>query len=414
MKPRLTAADFATSMPLLGLPKGPPGTTRETAISITDLNNSAKQLVEETFGHFWVRGEVSDFKRHRNGHWYFCLRDSRSQISCVIWSSNQDRIPTSPDDGMQVVALAQMTVFPGKGGLQLKVLRIEAEGDGLWRKAMAEIVERLRADGLLDKERKRPIPLYPRCLAVVTSANGAALRDIISVATRRRPGIEIVVSCAAVQGESAPRELRAALSRVRRWQGVDVMIIGRGGGARDDLRAFNDESVARAIAACEMPVISAVGHEIDVTVCDLVADARASTPSAAAERAVPALADLDAALRARRAKLLLAVNHRTASAQRDFRAVARDLKAATIRLVDQRRSLMRGVAGELNALSPLATLSRGYAVARGPRGETLSSAAQFTAGDSFDLTLRDGVVGALVENVRSPGVAPDESLKTDV
>lgn len=401
MRPRLTAADFATSMPLLGLPKGPPGSSRDTAINITDLNNSTKQLVEETFGHFWVRGEVSDFKRHRNGHWYFCLRDSSSQINCVIWSSHQYRIPTSPDDGMRVVALAQMTVFPGKGGLQLKVVRMEAEGDGLWRKAMAETLERLRADGLLQDERKRPIPLYPRCLAVVTSANGAALRDIISVATRRRPGIEIVVSCAAVQGESAPRELRAAVARVRKWKGVDVMIIGRGGGARDDLRAFNDESVARAIAACEMPVISAVGHEIDTTICDLVADVRAATPSAAAERAVPAIADLNVALRARRAKLILALNHCTASAHAELRTTARDLRGATMRLVEKRRASVRGMAGQLNTLSPLATLSRGYAVARRPDGAALTSAEQFAAGESFDLTLHDGVVDAVVEGVRS-------------
>jgi exodeoxyribonuclease VII large subunit len=395
-------------MPLLGFPKAPPGSTRETAICITDLNNSTKQLVEETFGHFWVRGEVSDFKRHRNGHWYFCLRDKTSQISCVIWSSDQRRMPASPDDGMQVVALAQLTVFPGRGSLQLRVVRIDAEGDGLWRKAIAETVERLRADGLLEKERKRPLPMYPRCLGVVTSANGAALRDIISVATRRRPGIEIIVSCAAVQGDTAPRELRAALSRVRRWKGVDVMIIGRGGGAHDDLRAFNDESVARAIAACEMPVISAVGHEIDMTVCDLVADVRAATPSAAAERAVPAIGDLEDALRARHGKLVAALTHRTSSARADMKTTARDLRAAAIRLVDKRRSVMSGAAGRLNALSPLATLSRGYAVARRPDGKALTSATQFVAGESFDLTLHDGSVNALVERVHSDGPTSDE------
>lgn len=414
MRPRLTAEDFATSMPLLGFPKAPPGSTRESAICITDLNNSTKQLLEETFGHFWVRGEVSDFKRHRNGHWYFSLRDKTAQISCVIWSSDQRRMPASPDDGMQVIALAQLTVFPGRGSLQLRVIRLEAEGDGLWRKAIAETVERLRADGLLEEERKRALPLYPRCLAVVTSANGAALRDIISVATRRRPGIQIIVACAAVQGDSAPRELRNALSRVRRWKDVDVMIIGRGGGARDDLRAFNDESVARAIAACEMPVISAVGHEIDTTVCDLVADVRAATPSAAAERAVPALADLDAALRMRRGKLVAALMHRTSSAHAGVRTTARDLRTAAVRLVDKRRSVMSGVAGRLNALSPLATLSRGYAVARRPDGDALTSAAQFTRGESFDLTLHDGVVDATVENVRAKRPARDETGRRDV
>jgi exodeoxyribonuclease VII large subunit len=381
-------------------PRRAPGASRETAVTITELNNSTRALVEGAFGRFWVRGEVSDFKRYRSGHWYFCLRDAVSQIQCVIWSSDQRGIPTSPEDGMKVVALAQMTMYPAQGKLQLRISRIEAEGDGLWRKAMEETLGRLRADGLLAVERKRAIPLFPRCLGVVTSASGAALHDIISIATRRRPGIQIIVSCSAVQGETAPRELCDALSRVRRWKSVDVVIIGRGGGARDDLRAFNDESVARAIAACEMPVISAIGHEIDTTVCDLVADFRAATPSAAAERAVPTLADLQSTLRARRGALITAVSNRSASAKADVKTTGRDLRAATLRLLETRRAGMSAVAGRLNALSPLATLARGYAVARRPDGEALTRAAQFVAGESFDLSLRDGTVDARVEGVR--------------
>jgi exodeoxyribonuclease VII large subunit len=378
-----------------------PGMSRETAISISDLNNSIKDLLDHAFPRFWVRGEVTDFKRYRSGHWYFSLRDSVSQIPCVIWSKDQRGIPTSPDDGMKILALAEMSMFAAQGKLQLKVTRIEAEGDGLWRKAIAETVGRLKADGLLAAERKRALPFFPRCVGVVTSPSGAALHDIISVATRRRPGIEIVVACSAVQGDTAPRELRNAIARLRKWKGIDVVIIGRGGGAREDLRAFNDESVARAIAACEMPVISAIGHEIDTTVCDLVADVRAATPSAAAERAVPALADLEAALRARRGKLISALTHRTSSASAEMRTSARNLRTAAIRIVDRRRAVMSGAAGRLNALSPLATLSRGYAVARRPDGEALTSAAQFAAGERFDLTLHDGVVDAKVESVRS-------------
>jgi len=219
-----------------GLPTGgmsaAPGMSRETAVSITELNNSTKALVEETFGIFWARGEVIDFKRHRNGHWYFCLRDSKSQISCVLWASDQYRIPAPPDDGMQVVVRAQMTMFAPQGKVQLRITRIEAEGDGLRRKAMEEILGRLRADGLLADERKRALPLCPRTLGVVTSTSGAALHDIISVATRRRPGIEIIVCCSTVQGDGAPRALCAALSRMRRWKGIDVLIVGRGGGGR--------------------------------------------------------------------------------------------------------------------------------------------------------------------------------------
>lgn len=401
MRQRVSPPSFDYGAPpLIPEPRRAPGTSRETAVTITELNNSTRSLLEDTFGRFWVRGEVSDFKRHRSGHWYFSLRDRMSQIPCVIWSSDQRGIPTSPEDGMKVVALGQMTMYAAQGKLQLRITRIEAEGDGLWRKAMEETLARLRAEGLLAPERKRPIPLFPRCLGVVTSPSGAALHDIISVATRRRPGIEIVVSCSAVQGDTAPRELCDALSRIRRWKGVDVVIIGRGGGARDDLHAFNHEAVARAIAACEMPVISAVGHEIDTTVCDLVADFRAATPSAAAERAVPALADLEATLRSRRSALIAALTHRSASAQSDVKATARDLKMAAIRVVQTRRAGMAGVAGRLNALSPLATLERGYAVARRPDGEALTRAAQFVKDERFDLQLHDGVVGARVESVK--------------
>jgi exodeoxyribonuclease VII large subunit len=397
----LDGFDLGLPPPARRSPVAAPGASRETAISITDLNNSTRSLLEQTFGHFWVRGEVTDFKRPRNGHWYFGLRDANSQISCVIWSSDQYRIPAAPDDGMQVIVLAQMTMYAAQGKVQLRVLRIEARGDGLWRKAMEETLARLRTDGLLAAERKRPIPLFPRCVGVVTSSSGAALRDIISVATRRRPGIQIIVSSAAVQGDSAPRELCRALSRVRRWKGIDVVIVGRGGGAREDLRAFNDEAVARAIAACEMPVISAVGHEIDTTVCDLVADLRAATPSAAAERAVPATADLEAALDVRRGRLVSAVTRRAASARTDARTAARDLRTAAIRLVESRRSGMVSVAGRLNVLSPLGTLSRGYAVARRPDGQTLTSASQFVAGESFNLSMHDGVIGARTETIQT-------------
>lgn len=379
-----------------------PGMSRETAVTVTELNNSVKDLVEQTFPRFWVRGEVIDFKRYRSGHWYFCLRDKISQISCVVWSKDQRGIPACPDDGMKVLALAEMNMYAAQGKIQLKITRLEAEGDGLWRKAMEETVARLKADGLLAAERKRPIPLFARCVGVVTSPSGAALHDIISVATRRRPGIELVVACSAVQGDTAPRELRNAIARLRKWKAIDVVIIGRGGGAREDLRAFNDESVARAIAACEVPVISAIGHEIDTTVCDLVADSRAATPSAAAELAVPSLADLNVTLRARRAKLVVALNHRTMSAHADVKTAARDLQAATMRLVDKRRASMRAVAGQLNTLSPLSTLSRGYAVARRPDGAALTSASQFASGESFNLTLHDGIVDAVVEEVRPP------------
>lgn len=394
--PRAGLESVLTPSPM-GAPVAP-GTTRETAITIEDLNATTRLLVEQSLGYFWVRGEVTDFKRHRNGHWYFCLRDSTSQIACVIWSMDQRGIPAPPDDGMQVLAYAQLTVYAARGALQLRVVRMEAAGDGLWRKAIELTIERLRGEGLLAAERKRALPLFPRCVAVVTSPDGAALRDIVAVARRRRPGIQIIVACAAVQGDAAPREICRALGRVRRWRAADVIIVGRGGGGRDDLRAFNDENVARAVAECEVPVISAVGHEIDTTICDLVADVRAATPSAAAERAVPAVSDLLRNLYTRRTRLVGALAQRTSSASGDLRTATRELRVATARVIQSHRAAIASGASRLDTLSPLSTLARGYAIARGEEGKTLSSVADFHPGDRFDLLLHDGTVPARAED----------------
>ena len=375
--------------------------SREAPMTIADLNDRTRRLIEKHVpARLWVKGEVTDFKRNRNGHWYFSLRDSDAQISCVVWGSDQWRIPAPPDDGMQVVALAQMQFFPGKGTLQLRIGKMEAAGDGLWRKAMEQTLARLKADGLLAEERKRPIPRFPRCIAVVTSSSGAAIKDSISVAHRRRPGMKIVVSAAAVQGEGAPASICRAIRRVVAWNKADVLIVGRGGGSREDLWAFNDEKVARAIAACRIPVISAVGHEVDTTVCDLVADLRAATPSAAAERAVPALADLRNALARQNRQLAAAVVRRAGSARLELRTAARDMKSAAGRALEGRKSEVSGVSGRLNALSPLATLARGYSVARDASGETLSSTQQFVPGEPFDLLVKDGVVEAITAGIR--------------
>jgi exodeoxyribonuclease VII large subunit len=375
------------------------GTTRESAVTISELNDRTKSLVERSFGQFWVRGEVSDFKKYRSGHWYFCLRDSTAQMSCVVWSSDQWKIPAPPDEGMQIVALAQMAFYPVKGTLQLRITKLDTAGDGLWRKAMELTISRLTSDGLMAAERKKPLPRYPKCVAIVTSTNGAAVRDIISVAHRRRPGMRIVVAGAAVQGEGAPGSLCAAIDRVVRWGCADVLIVGRGGGSREDLWAFNDERVARAVAGCSIPTISAVGHEIDTTVCDLVADVRAATPSVAAETAIPALADMQGVLVSQRKRLTTLVRRRGESATLDLRTIARDMRLASLRAAERRHALLGSAAGKLNALSPLSTLARGYSVARGADGETLSSAGDFEVGASFDLMLRDGKIRAVTEQI---------------
>ena len=378
-----------------------PGASRESALSIHTLTSAARDLVEGAFPPMWVRGEVSDFKSHRNGHWYFALRDANAQMRCVVWSKATRGIPAPPDDGMQVLALGQMTVWPVRGDLQFSVRSLEAAGDGLWRKAMERTTRRLDADGLFAVERKRALPAFPRRIAVITSLDGAAMHDIISVARSRSSDVEIIVIGAAVQGENAPASLVAAIEMLCRWNAADVLIIGRGGGSREDLWAFNDERVARALAACPIPTISAVGHEIDTTICDLVADVRAATPSAAAEIAVPARRNVEARVGSLATRMINSIRQHRDRASTSLLRTQRQLIRSAQMLTELRSSDLSASAGRLNALSPLAVLSRGYAVARSKDGRTLSDRDQFTPGLSFDLWLRDGIVSSVADATRS-------------
>ena len=381
----------------LSLPEdAAPGTEPASAIAVSTLTSTARDILEGAFPPIWVRGEVTGFKAHRNGHWYFTLRDRMAQVRAVVWSKDTRHIPAPPDEGMQIAAFGNLSVYPAKGEMQFVVRRMEAEGDGLWRKAMERTRLALEKDGLLDPDRKRRLPRYPRTVAVVTSPDGAALRDIVSVVRRRAPMVQIVVVPAAVQGDTAVRDLCRALDRAGRWGKADVIILARGGGSREDLQAFNDERVARAVAASPLPVISGVGHEVDVTICDLVADVRAATPSAAAETAVRDHAELALELSTAERRMLRAVSKRVDRAKSELQWVASALRGRVERLADRRRSRIGELGARLHALSPLATLQRGYAVARDSSGRALTSAARFSEGDQFDLLLRDGTIGARV------------------
>jgi exodeoxyribonuclease VII large subunit len=420
-----------------------PGATSAEALSVHDLTSEAKAVLEGAFPKLWVRGEVSGMKSYPSGHWYFTLKDADAQIAAVVWKGSTHRIPARPADGMQVTAFGQLTVWPTSGKMQFVVSAMEADGAGLWQKQFDETRARLEKDGLLDPARKRALPRFPRTVAVITSSEGAALRDVIAVIRRRHAGVHVAVIPAVVQGEAAPASLLAALARLARWTGgaagwrgapmpaPEVLIIGRGGGSREDLWAFNDEAVARAIAACPVPTISAVGHETDVTIADLVADLRAATPSVAAEHAVPVLAELRdlvaqlAGMMAdglqdrvevgnrelhRRADALsqraqLVAQRRRARADR----IAARLAQQAPRLVERRRSRVETLAASLEARSPLAVLARGFSVARGADGATLARRAAFTPGAPFDLLLQDGRVHAVAESVH--GDAPH--LRTD-
>ena len=371
-----------------------PGASPRSAIAVSTLTQTAKDVLEGAFIPLWVRGEVTDFKAHRNGHWYFGLRDASSQLRCVVWSRDQQGIPSAPDDGMEVTALGQLGVYASRGEMQFTVRRMEAEGEGLWRKALEATRARLDADGLLASARKRPLPRHPGRIAIVTSGSGAALRDVIAVLRKRATGVELVVVHTAVQGENAPREICRALDRVVRWGGAELVIIARGGGSREDLWAFNHERVARAVAACTVPTISAVGHEVDMSLCDLVADVRAPTPSAAAETAVTSRVEVKLAVQSLGRRLVRAAHARLYQPKARAAGAAHSLAAATTEHLRARGDRLAMLSGRLHALSPLATLERGYAVAVDGKGRTLGSVADFRPALSFTLRVRDGVVRA--------------------
>ncbi|HVZ50249.1 MAG TPA: exodeoxyribonuclease VII large subunit [Gemmatimonadaceae bacterium] len=382
-----------------------PGESAGRAMPVSTLTAMARDVLEGGFPALWVAGEVSNFQRHRNGHWYFTLKDAAAAIDCVVWGSDQARLPAPPDDGMQVAAFGRLTMWAKRARVQFVVHAMEAEGEGLWRKAFEKVRAALDADGLLDPARKRPIPRFPRVVGVVTSADGAAMHDIVSVIARRHPGIDVVIIPAAVQGETAPASLVRALRRAARWGGADVLVIARGGGSREDLWAFNDEKVARAIAACPVPTVSAVGHVVDVTIADYVADARAATPSAAAELVAPVRDDLRRDLAALAGGMSASLTRRVRDGRRDLLRTARAVRGLATHTAERGRERVRTLSAKIHALSPLATLARGYALPRDAQGRALSRVAQYTAGLPFELVLRDGQVAATTDAVR-PGAAP--------
>ena len=368
----------------------------EGAWSVSEITRQARLLIESGLRAVWVRGEVTGLKAYRSGHWYFTLRDASAQVRCVMWRNDNRRLPGPPDDGTEVFVEARPTVWEERGEFRLTVRElVPTAAGGLWRLQLERARAALERDGLLDPARRRPLPDYPERIAVVTSPDGAALRDILSVLRRRWPAVEVLVVPTRVQGDGAEDELCAALALVNRLEGVDLAIVGRGGGSQEDLWAFNSERVARAVAAVEVPVISAVGHETDVALTDLVADLRAPTPSAAAEAAVPDLAAVTALVGqlARRLGRTL-TGQLTLGAQRLERTADR-LASGIGRAVTERQHRLESLAGRLESLSPLKVLARGYAVARDPAdGTVLRRVAQLPPGTRFRLTVSDGDVDA--------------------
>ena len=360
------------------------------------LNSLIKGTLETRLPPLWVIGEVVDWKQWSNGNIYFSLRDKRASIRCVMWAREAQNLPAHPNNGMQIRVFGHVTVYEQRGDLQLQAHAIEAEAaGGLWKIRFEKVRAKLDAEGLLAPERKRALPRFPNSIGVVTSAEGAAVHDIINVMRKRAPWVKLVLSSARVQGEGAAIDIADAIKRLRR-SNVDVVIVGRGGGSSDDLWCFNEEIVARAIVASPVPVISAVGHETDTTIADMIADLRAPTPSAAAERAVPDRAAMLREFETIQLRMTNAARRRVSNVRSFMEAVTRDMLRNLRMLTRTRQQRLRATAGKLEALSPLAALQRGYSVALSKNGDVLKRTADFAAGDDFVLRVSDGSIECTV------------------
>jgi exodeoxyribonuclease VII large subunit len=392
-------------------------------LSVSELSNLLRGVVEQCFPRVWVAGEVSNCTRAGSGHIYFTLKDDQAQLKAVMWRSAAQRLKFDLRDGLDVIASGPIEVYPPRGQYQLVADKLVPQGVGALELALRQLQQKLSAEGLFDPDRKRPLPRFPRKVALITSPTGAAVRDMIHVLTRRWKLADIVLLPVMVQGDGAAEQIAAALRTVGQIPDVDVVICGRGGGSLEDLWAFNEEVVARAIAACPKPVVSAVGHEIDVTIADLVSDRRALTPSEAAELVVPLDSEVRAELdrlsqqlrsalqqRARQARLQLD----GLSARRCFAKPLERVHVLATQLDELESRLVRGmngvlersrrecaaVAAHLEALSPLGVLARGYSLTkRLPDGRLVRSAADVQIGDRLSTLLTDGELQSIVTAV---------------
>jgi exodeoxyribonuclease VII large subunit len=442
-------------------PNSPP--PREI-FTISRLNREARVLLERGLGSLWLEGEISNLSRPSSGHWYFSLKDEAAQVRCAMFRQRNLQVRFPVRDGSHILARGRVSLYEARGEFQVVVEHLEEAGEGLLRRRFEELKARLGAEGLFDSRHKQPLPRLPGRIGVITSPTGAALRDILHILRRRFPAVPVLIYPVAVQGEAAPREIEQALRLASARRDCDVLIVARGGGSLEDLWAFNDEAVARAIFACPIPVVSGVGHEVDFTIADLVADERAPTPSGAAERVVPDRAEwlrgfalasqrVQSATRRRLNELRnglqvreqrLARSHpgvrlrqhaqrldeleerlKLAARGRIDRARARHaaavslllraspairVQAQRIQLETARRALNAGIRGNisaaqrrfelagrtLHAVSPLATLDRGYAIVADAAGKVVQDASSLAPGDRVETRLARGRFSATV------------------
>ena len=382
---------------------------------VTEVNNLVKLLLdnEPMLQNICVRGELSNYKMYPSGHHYFTLKDPEGALRCVMFKGSAMRLRFRPENGMKVLVTGRVTVFPRDGAYQLYCNTMTPEGAGDLVVAFEQLKARLYAEGLFDPAHKKPLPPYPEKIAIVTSSAGAAVHDMIRILRRRYPIAKVILLPVRVQGAEAPPEIAGAIRYANRWKVGDLIITGRGGGSIEDLWAFNDERVARAIYDSELPVISAVGHEPDVTISDFVADARASTPSNAAEIAVPDQAELLRWLRGAEERMEQSESQRLAAMRqrldalaskrvmRDHLAYVQDKRMELVHVqqrlgdlsgaaVARKRQKFSELAASLDAMSPLKVLGRGYAMAQNEAGQILKSHRDVTAGERVSVTLGEG------------------------
>ena len=392
--------------------------------TVTELNNCVKELVESVpaFGDLLLKGEISNYKVYPSGHHYFTLKDSQSALRCVMFKGSAAKLRFRPENGMQVIASGRISVYPRDGAYQLYCSGLSADGVGDLYVAFEQLKDKLYREGLFDPAHKKPLPRYPQRIAIVTSSAGAAVHDMIRILRRRYPIAKVLLLPVRVQGVEAPPEIVGAIRYANRYHLADVLITGRGGGSLEDLWAFNDERVARAIYACETPVISAVGHEPDVTISDFVADARASTLSNAAEIAVPdqvelrrQLSDLAERMTGSEASRLQALRERVDALGRkrvltDQLAYVQDKRMELLHLqqrlgdlanaeIARKQKNFTALAASLDAMSPLKVLGRGYAVARNEAGQVLKSSGETHIGERIHVTLGSGGLTAVVDHI---------------
>lgn len=381
-------------------------------LTVSQLTSCVREVLDAALANCWVVGEISNFRVPPSGHCYFILKDRRSQIAAVMFRSASQTLTFRPQDGMEVVVRGRIGLYEARGDLQLYVDWMEPRGQGAQQLALEQLKQRLAAEGLFASERKRPLPVYPRAVGIATAATGAAVHDLLRILRDRWPSQRVILRPVRVQGAGASGDIVAAIQELNEVPSIDVIIVGRGGGSVEDLWAFNEERVARAIAGSRIPVVSAVGHEVDVTVADLVADCRAPTPTAAAALVVPdhrqVAVDVDDATRALVSALGRRVQRereRVAGLQRHIREPRQVLAslrlrvdelgdrsqralAATLRLARQQ---LRGTAEQMHALSPLAVLQRGYSITRRQDdGSVVRDAAIVPAGTAVRLAFARG------------------------